>query len=153
MSADSPFASGVMSGSPRRSAAACEPRSRRLLLLVAAVSLSFLPPGCAARHPDPARRPAEPFAGIVATTPAGSWFTPCGAAAGARMWVTYVDAAVRQAQDARAGGLLAEGSRTFVRWRASRTDERLVGPGGPALLVHDIFEIRAPRADDCAGET
>jgi hypothetical protein len=46
-------------------------------------------------------------------------------------------------------GLLAMNERAFGHWRAFRTDERLVGPGGPALLVRDIFEIRAPREDDC----
>jgi hypothetical protein len=63
--------------------------------------------------------------------------------------VTYVDKAVRQAADARTAGLLGDNERTFVRWRASRTDEKLVGPGGPALLVRDIFEVREPSSSDC----
>jgi hypothetical protein len=104
---------------------------------------------CASRQVDTNRLPVEPFVGHVTTTDDGSWFTPCGAAATERWWVTYVDTSVRQARDAKAKGLLAPGQRTFVRWRASRTDERLVGPGGPALLVRDIFEIRAPADGDC----
>lgn len=114
-----------------------------------ALSLALICAGCAARQVDTSRLPVEAFVGHVLTTGDGSWFTPCGSAEGVRWWVTYVDTAVRQAREAKATGLLTPGQRAFVRWRASRTDERLVGPGGPALLVRDIFEIRAPTADDC----
>lgn len=93
--------------------------------------------------------PVEPFAGHVLTTAKGSWFTPCGAEGGTRWWVTYVDDAVRQVREAKSSGAFADNERTFVRWRASRTDEKVVGPGGPALLVRDIFEIRPPGDDDC----
>ena len=110
----------------------------------------IIPAACAARQGDLPPLPVEPFFGHVTTTPTGTWFVPCGSATGSqRWWVTYVDASVRQAADAKKAGLLATNERTFVRWRASRTDERLTGPGGPALLVRDIFEIRAPRGNDC----
>jgi hypothetical protein len=117
-------------------------------LIVALASIALLG-GCATRQPEPMNLPVEPFAGHVITTPKGVWFTPCGTDASTRWWVTYVDKAVRQAADAKTAGLLRENERTFVRWRASRTDEKLVGPGGPALLVRDIFEVRAPSASDC----
>jgi len=115
-------------------------------LALAAVLLG----ACAGRQGDTMSLPIEPFSGHVTTTPTGTWFVPCGAAADAApWWVTWVDAAVRQMEDAKKAGLLALNERAFVRWRASRTGGRLVGPGGPALLVRDIFEIRAPRANDC----
>ena len=105
---------------------------------------------CAARQGEVPPLPVEPFAGHVTTTADGAWFVPCGSADDSqRWWVTYVDASVRQAADARKAGLLTINRPAFVRWRASRTDERLTGPGGPALLVRDIFEIRAPTANDC----
>ena len=105
--------------------------------------------GCAATQADVASMPTEPFSGHVVRTANGTWFTPCGSAESVRWWVTYVDASVRQANAAQTSGLLPLDQRAFVRWRASRTDDRLVGPGGPALLVRDIFEIRAPRPNDC----
>lgn len=108
---------------------------------------------CAARQGEPSQLPVEPFAGHVTMTATGTWFTPCGSADSVRWWVTYVDASVRQSEEAKKKGLLAPNQRMFVRWRASRTDDRLVGPGGPALLVRDIFEIRAPRSNDCASQT
>jgi len=119
-----------------------------VLLFFASVCVS-----CAARQVEPSQLPVEPFSGHVTTTAEGSWFTPCGSADSVRWWVTYVDASVRQSGEAKKKGLLATGQRTFVRWRASRTDERLVGPGGPALLVRDIFEIRAAKSNDCAPQT
>ena len=122
------------------------PVSRYLIIPLMVVLLG----GCAGRQGDTASLPVEPFSGHVLTAPDGTWFVPCGAAEGAaRWWVTWVDASVRQAEDARKAGLLAINERAFVRWRASRTDDRLVGPGGPALLVRDIFEIRVPSARDC----
>ena len=106
--------------------------------------------GCAARQAAPVQLPVETFSGHLTRTAGGTWFTPCGSAdRPAKWWATYVDAAVRQAEDAARSGSLPIDRRMFVRWRASRTDERLVGPGGPALLVRDIFEIREPTAQDC----
>ena len=123
--------------------------SRRVMIPL--VLTMMLAGACAGRPGDTTSLPVEPFAGHVTMTPTGTWFVPCGAAEGApRWWVTWVDASVRQAEDAKESGLLAMNERAFVRWRASRTDERLVGPGGPALLVRDIFEIRAPGPNDCA---
>lgn len=117
-------------------------------LAVALCSTTVLA-GCATRQIEPMNLPVETFAGHVVTTSAGSWFTPCGSDPSTRWWVTYVDTAVGQANEAKKSGLLEDSDRTFVRWRASRTDEKLVGPGGPALLVRDIFEIRAPSSSDC----
>ena len=83
----------------------------------------------------------------------GTWFTPCATApGGAKWWVTFTGASVQQADGAKASGLLATGERAFARLSAARTDEQRVGPGGPALLVRDILEIRAARHDDCAGK-
>lgn len=119
-------------------------------LLVPLMLAAALLGACAGHQGDTLSLPVEPFDGHVTVTDTGTWFVPCGASADAKpSWVTWVDAAVRQMEDAKKAGLLALNQRTFVRWRASRTDDRLVGPGGPALLVRDIFEIRAPRANDC----
>ena len=112
---------------------------------LALVITCLLASGCAATQADVASLPTEPFSGHVVRTANGTWFTPCGAAESVRWWVTYVDASVRQAKTATDNGQLPLDQRAFVRWRASRTDDRLVGPGGPALLVRDIFEIRSPR--------
>lgn len=118
------------------------------LLTIALCSMTILG-ACATRQLEPMNLPVEAFAGHAVTTSEGTWFTPCGSDPSTRWWVTYVDRAVRQAADAKTAGLLADNGRTFVRWRASRTDEKLVGPGGPALLVRDIFEVRAPSSSDC----
>ena len=104
---------------------------------------------CATSRAPVTQLSVEPFSGHVTTTEKGTWFTPCGSAESVRWWVTFVDASVRQAEQAKTSGQLAVNQRAFVRWRASRTDDRVAGPGGPALLVRDIFEIRAPRANDC----
>lgn len=118
--------------------------------LIFTLSVLIFAGACVARQTDVAQLPVEPFSGHVTTTPTGTWFVPCGSPDdSSRWWVTYVDASVQQAKAAKGKGLLAIDQRTFVRWRASRTDGRLVGPGGPALLVRDIFEIRASTTDDC----
>jgi hypothetical protein len=120
---------------------------RRVLTALCFLLLTW---ACATHRADVAQLPIETFSGHVTMTPKGTWFTPCGSAGTARWWVTYVDAAVAQAENAKASGRLTSGERLFVRWRASRTDERLAGPGGPALLVRDIFELRAARSADCS---
>lgn len=120
-------------------------------LLVSCCSALLLG-GCAAHQMDSQRLPVEMFSGHVTRSPTGVWFTPCASSdPSAKWWVTWTGTSVEQAERAKASGLMADGERAFVRWRASRTDERTVGPGGPALLVREILEIRAPRADDCAG--
>ena len=114
---------------------------------ITACALAILTAACAAHQGQMPQLTVEPFAGHVTTTANGTWFVACGSSD--RWWVTYVDASVRQSAEARKAGHLANNQRAFVRWRASRTDEKVVGPGGPALLVRDIFEIRAPKAGDC----
>lgn len=104
--------------------------------------------GCAA-HQSPQTTPSEVFAGHIAVTPNGAWFTPCGDPATSKWWVTFTEVSVAQAERAKGGGLLGAAP-TFVRWRAVRTNESQVGPGGPALLVREILEVRAPAANDCA---
>jgi invasion protein IalB len=122
---------------------------RRYLLQTAAVCAVTLIAGCAAHEVNTQKTPAEPFSGHVSVSAdGGAWFTRCGDAAGSKLWVTFTEKSVEQAQRAKAAGLLGSDP-TFVRWMASRTDGRQVGPGGPALLVRDIAEVRAPRADDC----
>ncbi|MBA2304207.1 MAG: hypothetical protein H0W08_16465 [Acidobacteria bacterium] len=121
--------------------------NRHSKLSLAAVLLAG---ACAVRQAEVPPLPVEAVSGHVTDGPTGTWFTPCSSAGGtSRWWVTYVDASVAQARNARNAGLLRTGQRTFVRWRASGTDDRLLGPGGPALLVRDIFEIRASSDDDC----
>jgi hypothetical protein len=93
--------------------------------------------------------PSREFVGHLATIERAYWFHPCGEAAGTRWWVTFTEASVDALERARAAGLVRPGSRAFVRWRAAMTDERVVGPGGPALLVRDILELRAEAAGDC----
>jgi hypothetical protein len=105
--------------------------------------------GCAARQLDAGQLPSEEFAGYLVDSGDGNWFEPCGDEAGPRWWVTFVDEAVRQVELARDAGRFAAGERHFVRVVAARTDERHVGPGGPALLVRNILELRPPRPDDC----
>ena len=107
---------------------------------------------CASSRAPVTQLSVEPFSGHVIATDTGTWFTPCGSAESVRWWVTFVDASVRQAEQAKKSGQLAVNRRAFVRWRASRTDDRVAGPGGPALLVRDIFEIRAPGSNDCGAQ-
>src|SRR5690606_34814495 len=76
--------------------------------LIAALALATVLAGCATHGPDPMHLPVEPFAGHVVTTPTGAWFTPCGADESTRWWVTYVDKAVRQVEEAKAAGLLQQ---------------------------------------------
>lgn len=115
------------------------------------VALLVFCAACAAHQADVQSLPSETFSGHVTTSESGAWFTPCGSAPESpKWWVTYIGTSVEQAARAKASGLLGS-ERTFVRWSAARTDERRVGPGGPALLVRDILEVRAPRADDCTG--
>jgi hypothetical protein len=109
--------------------------------------------GCAAHESGVQTLPSEPFSGHLTEAGDGTWFTPCAVTDNtAKMWVTFIGAAVDQAQRAKSSGVLASGQSAYVRLSAARTDERLAGPGGPALLVRDIAEIRAARADDCAGK-
>lgn len=105
--------------------------------------------GCAARQPDAGQLPSEEFAGYLVDSGDGNWFQRCSDEAGSRWWVTLVDEAVRQVELARDSGRFAAGERHFVRVVAARTDQRHVGPGGPALLVRNILELRPPRPDDC----
>ena len=103
--------------------------------------------GCAARQPTSSDLPSEPFAGHL-TWSDGYWFERCGST-GERWWVTFVDRASGQMQQGAEVDALKGGGRRFVRVSAARTDERHVGPGGPALLVRDIVEIRNPSDTDC----
>lgn len=125
------------------------PLSRSLL-----GALVLLLPGCAARTTGAAALPDREFVGHLLATERGNWFLPCAAEPDVpRLWVTFVDRAVTQIETARSDGLALVGDTAFVRWRAAPTDERMVGPGGPALLVREIAEVRAPRRDDCRSPT
>jgi hypothetical protein len=107
---------------------------RRYLLQTVATCAVTLIPGCAAHQANTPKTPAEPFAGHVSVSAdGGAWFTRCGDAAGSKWWVTFTEKSVEQAQRAKAAGLLGS-DLTFVRWTATRSDGRQVGPGGPALL-------------------
>ena len=119
----------------------------RYPFLAAAACVLVLTAACASHQMSAQKTPAETFAGHVTTSADGTWFTRCGDT-GSKWWVTFTEASVEQAQRAKAAGLLGS-EPTFVRWKAARTDERQVGPGGPALLVREIDEVRASRPDDC----
>ena len=105
--------------------------------------------GCAARQPSATDLPSQPFTGILTTSGNGYWFRRCEAPAESAWWVTFVDRAVSQLEQARERGDVATDRRIYVRWLAALTDERLVGPGGPALLVREIQELRPATAADC----
>lgn len=98
--------------------------------------------------------PPFEFTGHFTVSERSSWFVPCEASEStpARYWVTLVGDAVGQVQAARAAGQLTDGEPSVVRWWASVTDERHVGPGGPALLVRRVMEIRPARAADCRND-
>jgi hypothetical protein len=122
---------------------------RRSLLIALAIPATVLAGACAAHQSEVQTTPAEVFAGHVTVTADGAWFTRCGDTTGSKWWVTFTEAAVAQADRAKASGLLASPP-TFVRWTAVRTDGKQVGPGGPALLVREILDVRAPAATDCS---
>lgn len=116
-----------------------------LVLFLAAATAA-----CATGGTDLGSLPVQEFAGHLVYGEEASWFMPCtGAAPGEQWWVTYTDRSVAQIRTAAAEGNAVPGERVFVRWRAARTDGRVVGPGGPALLVRDILELRPPAAADC----
>lgn len=121
-------------------------RGRAALLLLALLAAS----GCAARQPSASDLPSQPFTGILTPSGNGYWFQRCEAPAESAWWVTFVDRAVSQLERARERGDVATERRTYVRWLAALTDERLVGPGGPALLVREIQELRPATPADCA---
>lgn len=100
--------------------------------------------------PDTSSLPVAEYAGHLVTQEQGNWFEPCGAPAGERWWVTFTERSVPQIAEARARGVATADVRAFVRWRAARTDERHVGPGGPALLVREVLEVRAAEDADCS---
>lgn len=123
----------------------------RVLYTTFALTCSLVAAGCSVRvnGTDAGNIPSQPFAGHLTSTERGYWFQQCGTPENARYWVTFVGASVGQIEEARKAGRYTTGQRAFVRWSAAVTDERLVGPGGPALLVRNIDELRAPRTDDC----
>ncbi|MDX1647833.1 MAG: hypothetical protein R3304_11870, partial [Longimicrobiales bacterium] len=108
--------------------------------------------GCAARTTGAAALPDAELAGHLLTSGSGNWFLPCEAGTDdAPLWVTFTGLSVRQIEEARASGMALAGDTVFVRWRAALTDERMVGPGGPALLVRDIAVIRPAADGPCPG--
>jgi hypothetical protein len=104
--------------------------------------------GCSARGPELSELPVQEFAGHLTATADAYWFRPCTAAE-ERWWVTLTDRSVGQVRAALDEGRINRSSPAFVRWRAALTDERVVGPGGPALLVREVLEIRSAGAADC----
>lgn len=118
--------------------------SHRMTLAVAVL----LSGGCSARGADLSELPVQEFAGHLTVAADAYWFRPCTAAE-ERWWVTLTERSVTQVQAALDEGRIDRSSAAFVRWRAALTDERVVGPGGPALLVRDVLEIRTAGAADC----
>ena len=115
-------------------------RTRRVLLLILSLA------GCSART-SPADLPARDLAGHLSTAGNGVWFRPCGASADTRWWVTFTGASVAEFSELRPA--LSPGQPRYVRLNAAITDERHVGPGGPALLVRRIVESRLESPPDC----
>lgn len=106
--------------------------------------------GCTARMTGVAALPDRQYAGHLLTTKTGSWFRSCSAEpASSPLWVTFTGESVQQIHAARADGVALVGDTAFVRWRAAPTDERMVGPGGPALLVRRIDDARPAAEGDC----
>ena len=104
------------------------------------------------RQPALNELPVTEFAGHYTKAPSASWFVACGAAAADSSWVTFTDRAVAQRDSIARTGLLADGQRHFVRWRAAVTERGEVGPRGPgvpALLVREILVARPAAAGDC----
>ena len=107
--------------------------------------------GCATSTSGPSALPDRVFTGHLITAERANWFRPCGAEAqDPFLWVTFTDRSVAQIAAARADGVALVGDTAFVLWRAVETDERMVGPGGPALLVRDITVVRPAGSGDCA---
>ena len=114
------------------------------------LAMSVVTAGCATAGVAASDVPNEELTGHITVDEHGTWFSPCGdGAGGPRWWVTFTDRSVQQIQGARASGQALSGSRSYVQWLAALTDEKHVGPGGTAVLVRDIREIRAPSAADC----
>ena len=130
--------------------------SRARSISVLAVIVSWLA-GCAgALSGGPASNdqlPVQEYVGHYTQGKDGSWFVPCpGTDSTLRFWVTFTGAAVEQYNTARADGRAVTDQPSFVRIRAAATDERHVGPGGPALLVREIRELRPSGLNACGGE-
>jgi hypothetical protein len=121
----------------------------RTTLLAAVAGLA----GCAAHRASLDDLPVQEYAGHFTAAPGASWFQRCGApAADSAWWVTVTDRAVAQVDSARAASGVAPGQRSFVRWRAARTEGGEVGPrgpGSPALLVRELLELRPAAPGDC----
>lgn len=125
------------------------PGARQYTYLLSGLLL-VLQAGCAARTTGAAALPDREFVGHLLTMEGANWFRPCEAGPDAPLfWVTFTDESVRQIEAARSEGRALVGDTAFVRWRAALTDERMVGPGGPALLVRDITEVQRADRGDC----
>lgn len=97
--------------------------------------------------------PVREYVGHYTQGTGGSWFVPCpGTDSTPRWWVTLTGRAVEQYSAARADGRAVADTPSFVRIRAAATDERHVGPGGPALLVREVSQLRPAEAGDCGSE-
>jgi hypothetical protein len=116
----------------------------------ALLALLVLTAACATRGSQPGDLPAQEYSGHLIRMAEGSWFEPCtGAPAGERWWVVFTERSVPQIQAAALDGRMRPGERTFVHWRAAPTDESVAGPGGPAVLVREILELRPAADGDC----
>jgi hypothetical protein len=110
------------------------------------------PTGCAAAsfQPSIADLPSRELKGHLITTERAYWFQPCDSEPGTRWWVTFTGTSVDRLEQAKVSGEIRAGTTSFVRWNAALTDERFVGPGGPALLVREIMETRRLREGENA---
>ncbi|HSG49162.1 MAG TPA: hypothetical protein VLA43_15180 [Longimicrobiales bacterium] len=116
-----------------------------------ALTLGILATGCVGASPGGLSPVMREYAGEYTRGVQGSWFQPCSVPAGERLWVTFIGSAATEARNRTDSGLLLEAP-TFVRWRAERVTDGRVGPGGPALFVHEILETRRAAEGDCAAD-
>jgi hypothetical protein len=119
-----------------------------LAMQIALAVLAF--GGCAARQPSAAELPSQQFSGHLTRSGNGYWFQRCNAPADSLWWVTFVNGSINQLEQSRERGAWTPGQRAYIQVDAALTDERHVGPGGPALLVRAIHDIRPASASDCA---
>jgi len=119
--------------------------------IVGTLALGILTAGCVTTSGGSPGPVLEEYAGEYTRGPEGSWFHPCSAPAGDRLWVTFMGLGAEEARRLAASGLLVEVP-TFVRWRAERAPDGRVGPGGPALLVYEILDARPADQGDCRRE-
>jgi hypothetical protein len=118
----------------------------------ACVALCLALVACAGRSGSAGPLPLQEHAGHYVHGQGSNWFQPCSiGGAESRLWVTFMDLATLQLERARQSGLIRDGQRSFVRFRAELVTDGPPASAGAALLVRDVVEARAAGPHDCAG--